>query len=52
MFKGDKKSFRVTNIRTIIVPKLEELSVKNMLKMVKNDVNIVYYMPAEYFKKL
>ena len=52
MLKGEKKVFKVTEVRQIIIPKLEELSVKNILNQAKNDVNIKEYFPDEYFKKL
>ena len=42
----------MTDVNHIIVPKIDELGIKNMLDMVKNDDNLKQYLPDEYFKKL
>ena len=44
--------FKITDIKPIIVPKLEELSIKNIRSQTENDVNVREYMPDEYYKKL
>ena len=52
LLKGDKKVFKVTDVKHIIVPKIEELGIKKMLHMIKDDVLLKMYFPDEYFKKL
>lgn len=37
LYRGEKKIHKIENVRFINVPKLEELSVVNMLKLVKDD---------------
>ena len=37
LFKGDKKAHKVTDVKHIIVPKIDELGIKPMLEMVKSD---------------
>ena len=37
LFKGEKKVQKVTEVQHIIVPKLEELSIKAIFEMVKKD---------------
>ena len=51
VLKDEKKVFKVTEIKPIIVPKIEELSVPKVLQMVKSDKEICQYLPDGYFKK-
>jgi len=37
LFKGEKKAHKVTDVKHIIVPKLDELGIMKMLEMVKKD---------------
>ena len=39
-------------MRRIIVPKLDDLKVKDILAMVKNDMDIRSFMPDEVFDKM
>ena len=52
LLKGEKKANRVTDVKHIIVPKIEELGIIKMLEMIKDDVKLKQYLPDEYFKKL
>ena len=52
MLKGEKKAFKVTEVKHIIVPKIEELGIKHMLVMIKDDLKLKQYLPDEYFKTL
>ena len=52
LFKGEKRAFKATEIKQIQVPLLDELSVKSVLDMVRNDPEVVAYFPDEYLKKL
>ena len=52
LLRGEKKVFKVTDVKPIIVPKLDELSVKNMQKQIENDLNIREYFPEYYYKQL
>ena len=38
LFRGDKKAFKVAEVKHIIVPKIDELGIKNMLVMIKDDL--------------
>ena len=37
LLKGEKKANKVTDVKHIIVPKIEELGIMKMLEMVKKD---------------
>ena len=52
LLQEEKKVFKVTEVKQIIVPKLDELSVKNLQKMTKNDAELQMYFPNEYYKNL
>ena len=52
LFKGEKKAHKITDVKHIIVPKIEELGIKKMLEMIKDDMKLRQYLPDEYFKKL
>ena len=52
LFKGEKRAFKVTDVRRIILPLIDELSCKAMLGMIKNDEEVLVYLPDEYLKKL
>ena len=41
--------FKICEVRFIAVPKLDEMSISNMLPMVKDDEQVRIYMPDEYF---
>ena len=44
--------FKLGEVSHINVPKLDELSVSNILKMTKDDEELKMYFPDEYYKKL
>ena len=48
LYRGEKIIFKIQSVRFINVPKLEELSVTNMLKLVKDDKELLKYWPDEY----
>lgn len=52
LFKGDKKAHKVTDVKHIIVPKIDELGIIKMLDMVRTDPLVKQYLPDEYYKKL
>ena len=37
LFKGEKKAFRVTEVKHINVPKIDELGINKLMEMVKDD---------------
>ena len=45
-----KKVLKLNEVRFIAVPRIEELSVKRMVDLVKNDASIAVYMPDEFFE--
>ena len=49
---GDKKAYKVTDVKHINVPKLDELGIKSLMAMMKDDDLIRQYLPDEYYKKL
>jgi len=51
LFAGKKKAYYITDISHIIVPMLDELSVKNMLRMIEPEDPARYYFPETYWKK-
>ena len=52
LLKDEKRAYKVGEVSHIIVPKLDELGIKHMLIMIKDDVELKRYFPDEYFKKL
>ena len=52
LFKGEKQVNKVTDVKHIIVPKIDELGIKPMMEMVKGDPKVRAYLPEEYFRKL
>jgi hypothetical protein len=52
LLKDEKRAFKVTQVRQIIVPKLDELGIKYMLQMVKDDEELMMYLPDDYLKKM
>jgi len=52
LFKGDNKAHKVTDVKHIIVPKIDELGIIKMLDMVRTDPLVKQYLPDEYYKKL
>ena len=48
LYKGEKQILKMENVRFINVPKYDELSVTNMLKLVKNDTELLKFWPDEY----
>lgn len=52
LFKGDKKAHKVTEVKHINVPKIDELGINKMLDMVRTDPLVKQYLPDEYYKKL
>ena len=51
LLKNEKKVFPISEIRFIVVPKLEELSTKKMVEQMRDDKDIRLYLPDEYFDK-
>ena len=47
LLKGDKKANKIDDVKHIIVPKIDELGIKHMLDMVKNDLSVKQYLPDE-----
>ena len=37
LFRGDKKAYKVTDVKHINVPKLDELGIKSLMAMMKDD---------------
>ena len=46
---GEKKVFTMSEIKSIIVPKLDEMSMVNMVPIVQDDDELKNYFPDEYF---
>ena len=51
VFRGEKKIFKVSEMKMIIVPKIEELSTKLILEQVKHVPDLLEYLPDNYEKK-
>ena len=51
MFAEDKKAFKLSLVSFVNLPVLDELSVKNMMDMVRSDPIICEYLPDEYLGK-
>ena len=49
--KDDKKAFKLNQIKVINIPRIDELSVKNIFGIVKDDVRIKPYLPFNYYEK-
>ena len=47
---GKKKVLKISQVRFIAVRRIEELSVKRMVNLVKDDASIAEYMPDEFFE--
>ena len=43
----DKKLLKMSDVKFITVPKFDELSVTNLLPKVKDNINIMIYMPTQ-----
>ena len=50
LFAEDKKAFKLSFVSFINVPVLDEISVKNIMEMVKNDELVCSYLPDEYLQ--
>ena len=50
MFAEDKKAFKLSFVSFINVPVLDEISVKNIMEMVRNDEVVCSYLPDEYLQ--
>ena len=48
IFSGEKKLFHISEVKHIIVPKLQELSVKNLAEQIKNDDALKKYLPDKW----
>ena len=46
IFRGSKKLLKQQEVKKIVVPRYDELSVKNIFPMVKDDPEIMIYLPA------
>ncbi len=49
LFMNQKKVFKISEIKHILVPKLDEMGVKQMLPIVAEDEAIKAYFPDEFF---
>ena len=47
---GEKEVYKLIEVRYIIVPKIDEMSVSNMSKMIEDDEDIRRYFPDEFFQ--
>lgn len=45
IFRGSKKLLKQEEVKKITVPRYDELSVKNIYPMVKEDAEIMIYLP-------
>ena len=50
LFMGNKKLLKLSEVKFIVVPKLDELSVKGIKDLIKDDKIIKEYFPDEFFK--
>ena len=48
---GDKKLYKISDVKYIQVPLLDELSVDNMKKLIDKDKEVYKCFPDEYLKK-
>ena len=46
----DKKALKLNHVSFINVPVFDEVSVKNLIDMVKNDKLVCSYLPDEYLE--
>ena len=46
---GEKKVQKISQVRFIIVPKLDEMSLSKMMELIKDDQALKEYFPDEYF---
>ena len=52
LLKGEKKAHKVSEVRHIIVPKIDELAVPKMFEQIKDDPKLKMFLPDEYYNKL
>ena len=51
LLKDDKKAFKMSEVKCITIPRIDELSVKVLFDMTSNDENIKVYLPFCYYEK-
>ena len=51
IFPGEKKLLHVSEVRHINVPRLKELSIKNMATQLKDDEQLAHYLPDGWHEK-
>jgi hypothetical protein len=49
--KGEKRLFKIGDVRFINVPRLPELGVRKMLKLIEDHEDILMYMPPNFKKQ-
>ena len=47
----EKKALKLNHVSFINVPVFDEVSVKNLIEMVRNDKLVCSYLPDEYLEK-
>lgn len=50
VFANEKKLMKLSDLRTVVVPKFDELSVKNMFSLIQQDADVMVYFPDKYPK--
>ena len=48
LFMGDKKLYKISEVKYIQVPLLDDLSIENMKKLIDKDADILKCFPDEY----
>ena len=51
LLRDDKKAFKLSQVKTIAVPRIDELSVPKLFGMVKEDLKVKQYLPFAYYEK-
>ena len=49
LLMSEKKVFKIAEVRYILVPKLDEMAISQMLPLVQDDAELKKYFPDEYF---
>ena len=52
LFIDEKKLFKINEINSIIVPKIDELKVPAIIEMIRDDKDVRAYLPNGYFMKV
>jgi len=45
-----KRVLKICDVKHIIVPRLDELSIKHMIEMIRGDAALAMYFPDEFLK--